>query len=117
MWSDKGGRRRQGASARTKARARSAGGRDGRCACVGFAALALALDLALGSYSARGVRRRLEGGEADVHRGRGLARTAAGAACSRGPPLQRRSMRMIHPCALFPADLPVDTVVVLEQQE
>jgi hypothetical protein len=47
----------------------------------------------------------------------GLAGPAAVAPRRGRPPLQRRPMRMIHPGTLFLVDLPVDTVVVLEQQE
>jgi hypothetical protein len=47
----------------------------------------------------------------------GLAGAATVTSCVGSAPLQRRSMRMIHPGALFLVDLPVDVVVVLEQQE
>jgi hypothetical protein len=49
--------------------------------------------------------------------GSGLAGPAAIAPRRGRPPLQRRSMRMIHPNARILVDLPVDKVVVLEQQE
>ena len=52
-----------------------------------------------------------------MHSRRRLAGATPGTPASRSPPLQRRSMRMIHPDALFLVDLPVDVVVVLEQQE
>jgi hypothetical protein len=52
-----------------------------------------------------------------MRRRRGLAGAATAASCVGSAPLQRRSMRMIHPDALFLVDLPVDVVVVLEQQE
>jgi hypothetical protein len=35
----------------------------------------------------------------------------------RGAPAKRRPVRMGHPKVLVPIDLPVDVVVVLEQQE
>jgi DNA-binding IclR family transcriptional regulator len=57
------------------------------------------------------------GGEADLGRHLELARTAVGEAfCDHAPP-QRRSMRMIHLDRLLLVDLPVDVIVVLEQQE
>ena len=50
--------------------------------------------------------------QADMAGGRGHARPAPGA-----PSAQRRSMRMMCAGGLVLADLPVDVVVVLEQQE
>ena len=65
----------------------------------------------------RSVLGRLQRREADVRRGRRLAGAATGAPSGGGPSPKRRSMRMIHPNPLFLVDLPVDVVVVLEQQE
>jgi hypothetical protein len=60
---------------------------------------------------------RLKRREAQLHSRSRLARATPGASAGGAPPLQRRSMRMIHPGPLFLVDLPVDVVVVLEQQE
>jgi hypothetical protein len=57
------------------------------------------------------------GGEAGMLGRSGLAGPAAVAPRRGRPPLQRDSVRMIHPDALLLVDLPVDAVVVLEQQE
>ena len=53
-----------------------------------------------------------DGGDAVLRRVRELAR-----APTAEPPAQRRPMRMIHLGPLVLVDLPVDVVVVLEQQE
>lgn len=52
-----------------------------------------------------------------MHCGGRLAGAPPCAPRGRRPPMQRRSMRMIHPGPPFLVDLPVDVVVVLEQQE
>ena len=58
-----------------------------------------------------------EWSQADVAARERLAGPATGAARSGRPRLQRRSVRMIHLEVLLLADLPVDVVVVLEQEE
>src|ERR1700686_4798759 len=60
---------------------------------------------------------RLERRDADMHRWHRLAGAATGAPSSRRPGPERRSMRMIRPDPLILVALPVDAVVVLEQQE
>jgi hypothetical protein len=72
--------------------------------------------------SAAGIGKRccrtVDGGEAYVSRRVRLTRTAMWTPISaRPPPAQRRPMRMVRPVPLVLADLPVDVVVVLEQQE
>jgi hypothetical protein len=49
--------------------------------------------------------------------GRRLAGAATGAPYGCRPSPERRSMRMIHLDPLILVDLPVDVIVVLEQQE
>jgi hypothetical protein len=63
------------------------------------------------------VVRAVDGGDADVWSCLRLPGPAARAPGGGGPPVQRRSVRMIHLDGLVLVDLPVDTVVVLEQQE
>jgi hypothetical protein len=65
----------------------------------------------------RDVLERLKRRKADLHSRSRLARATPGAPAGCATPLQRRPMRMIHPDTLFLVDLPVDVVVVLEQQE
>jgi hypothetical protein len=49
--------------------------------------------------------------------GRGLTRPAGREELRVSPPAQRRPMRMVRVGSLVPIDLPVDVIVVLEQQE
>jgi hypothetical protein len=67
--------------------------------------------------SLRNDRGALHGREADLRTMLQLARAAVGETIGDRPPPQRRSMRMIHLCLLLPVDLPVDFIVVLEQEE
>ena len=58
-----------------------------------------------------------DGGQADMRCGVWLTRPASCRLAGERTPTQRRPMRMIHLDRLVLVDLPVDVVVVLEQQE
>jgi hypothetical protein len=69
-------------------------------------------ELALSCSSSRARGAAVDGGgDTDMAHRRGTPRTAG------GPPAQRRSVRMDRHKRLVPVDLPVDAVVVLEQEE